>query len=70
MSIEQITQLQNEKQKILDIAFQCLLTRHDKRYSEFFDGKTDEEVAEWMADQYNQCGIENSPCGSSWAVLK
>jgi hypothetical protein len=60
----------DREQKIMDIAFSCLMMRHDKKYSKTFEKMTDEELAAWMARIYQECGFDNESMGSSWAVLK
>lgn len=56
----------SEEQKILDIMMDCIMTT---RHSSWFEGKTNEEVAEWVRLQLSQCGIETVPMGMSWAVI-
>lgn len=57
----------SNEQKLINIMFQIGLTIHN---SEWFQGKTNEEVAEWIASQLRECGFDTQPMGCSWGVLK
>lgn len=58
----------SREQKLVDILFQCVLTWH--MYAKSFDGKSNEEMAQWVAEQLRGCGFPTEPCGSSWGVLQ
>lgn len=55
-------------QKLVDILFDIALTVHNRR--DYFDGKTNEEVAQWAAKQLQDCGFPTTPVGMSWGVLQ
>lgn len=55
------------EQTLVDICFQIALTLHTN--GDPFRFKKNSEVAEWVADQLNQCGFPNVPVGSSWGHL-
>lgn len=57
----------SNEQKLIDIMFQIGLTIHN---NEWFQEKTNEEVAEWIANQLRECGFDTQPMGCSWGVLK
>lgn len=54
------------EQKLIDIMFQIGLTIHNNKW---FKDKTDEEVANWIAEQLRKTGFDTIPMGSSWGVL-
>jgi PIN domain nuclease of toxin-antitoxin system len=56
-----------QEQKLVDIMFEVALTISDKKLKLY--KKTNEEKAEWVADQLRKCGFNTMPCGSSWGVL-
>ena len=56
------------EQKLIDIMFQIALTIQANPGD--FQGMTNEQVAEWVADQLRQCGFPTAPCGMSWGVLQ
>lgn len=59
--------MENNEQKLIDLTFSIGLTISKDLW---FIGKTDEQIAEWIADQLKKCGFETTPCGASWGVLK
>ena len=67
-------------QKITDIMVQCILTIHmshegtycgrdGRNTSNFFKGKSNEEVMEWVRLQAKECGIPSQTVGSSHMSL-
>jgi hypothetical protein len=46
---------------MMQVAFAC---------AEHHNGKSNEEIATWVADQLRKCGFDTQPMGASWAVLK
>ena len=74
--------LMNSKEQLLiDIMFSIGLTIHDSHKTNitrtrgddipnWFKGKSQEEVAQWIREQLNLCGFEVEPCGMSHGVLK
>lgn len=54
-------------QKIVDVMFQIAFHVKD---NEDIRNLSREEFASWICDQCSKCGIEMSPCGASWGVLK
>ena len=59
--------MSNEReQKLVDICFAVGLMIH---YHDSFEGKTQEEVAEWITKQLRDSGFPTVPCGASWGVL-
>ena len=59
--------MKNNEQKLIDIIFEIGLMIHD---NEWFNGKSNEEVAEWIREQLKLCGFDTKPIVSSWGVLK
>lgn len=64
----------NREQQLIDICFSVGLMLHDpcsreEDKSSYFKGKSNEEVAEWIASQLEACGFPTKPMGSSWGVL-
>lgn len=37
--------------------------------AEYNHGKSNEEIAEWVAHNLKECGFPTTPCGMSWGVL-
>ena len=56
----------SDPQKLVDFCFEVGLMIHTE---EWFKGKTTDQVAEWIADQLEQCGFETTPVGASHGVL-
>jgi len=57
----------SDRQKLIDIAFQLVLTSTS---NEWFKDKSQEEIANWVSEQYRACGFDTVPMGASWGVLK
>ena len=57
----------SNEQKLVDLCFEIGLMISDKKYKLY--EKTNEEKAEWIAHQLNECGFKTMPCGMSWGVL-
>ena len=57
------------EQKLIDIMFECVLTRHDPSFRKSFDALSQEEMAAWITKQLASCGFETTPVGCSWGVL-
>jgi len=55
-------------QKLIDICFEIGLTISDTRYNMY--KKSNEEKADWIAQQLRGCGFDTQPVGSSWGKLK
>lgn len=55
------------EQRLVKICFELAITLHTS--GEYFKGKGIPYVAEWVAEQLNQCGYRNIPVGSSWGTL-
>jgi hypothetical protein len=53
--------------KLVDIAFEMSYEIHSNGW---FEGKTWEEVATWMQEQYQKCGYDVHSCGASYSHLK
>ena len=62
--------MSSKEQKLVDLAFGLVLTITAKKHVDVFKNKSNEDKAEWVADQLRKCGFDTSPCGSSWGVLK
>ena len=62
--------LRSKNQKLIDICFQLVMTRHDPEFRTHFDSLSREQVAEWVSTQLRDCGFDTAPCGMSWGVLK
>lgn len=58
---------EEQVRKLVRIMTQCTMTVHDRR--DFFNGKTFDEVGEWMREQLKDCGFPNGPSGSSHIYL-
>lgn len=59
--------MKSNEQKLIDIIFEIGLMIHN---NEWFNEKSNEEVAEWIREQLKICGFDTEPIGSSWGVLK
>jgi hypothetical protein len=46
---------------------QCAITIHNNQ--QYFKGKTDNEVGEWISTQLNESGFPNGPSGLSHVSL-
>ena len=55
----------SSKQELIDIMFQVAMVA-----AQHLHGKSNEEIAEWVAKQLRDCGYDTFPCGASWGVLK
>ena len=55
----------SREQQLVDIMFQVALMCAERMH-----GKSNEEIAEWVARQLRECGFETSPRGASWGMLK
>ena len=58
----------DREQKLVDIAYEVAMTIKDN--SDYWKGKTSEEIATWVSRQLRQCGFDTQPVGSSWGKLK
>ena len=38
--------------------------------AKYLHGKSNEEIAAWVALQLRECGFETTPVGASWGVLE
>jgi hypothetical protein len=56
------------EQKIVDLTFSIAIAMQMNR--RWFKGKSNEEVATWVAEKLRSCGIDTQPMGASWGVLK
>ena len=59
--------MKSNEQKLIYIIFEIGLMIHN---NEWFNEKSNEEVAEWIRKQLKICGFDTKPIGSSWGVLK
>ena len=57
--------MQMNDQKLIDITFEIALVA-----ANYLHGKTNEEIAEWVAKQLRDCGFDTEPRGASWGILK
>ena len=55
----------SKEQQLVDIMFQVALMCAERMH-----GKTNEEIAKWVAHQLRECGFDTYACGASWGVLK
>ena len=53
------------EQKLVDIMFEVAIVS-----AKHLHGKTNEEIATWVAKQLRDCGFDTEPCGASWGILK
>ena len=60
----------NDRQKLVDLCFELVLTITDELHIEEFKIKSNKEKAAWVARQLKSMGFETMPCGMSWGVLK
>lgn len=56
----------SREQKLVDISFQIAMLI---KSNESLQKKSNEELAEWMRNQYEGCGFPMKPIGASWGVL-
>ena len=59
--------MKDDKQKLIDIMFEVGITIHSHNW---FEDKTNEDVANWIIEKLDKCGFKTVPMGISWAVLK
>lgn len=59
---------EQDKQNIINITFQIAFEINNNQA--YFKDKSQEEVAEWVAEQLRKCGYDTVPMGLSWGVLK
>ncbi len=64
-----ISRTGSDKQKLVDICFECVLTVLDRDYVKTFTKMTQAERAEWVTKQLRACGFDTQPIGASWGVL-
>jgi hypothetical protein len=57
--------MQMNDQKLIDITFEIALVA-----ANYLHGKSNEEIAEWVAKQLRDCGFDTEPRGASWGILK
>lgn len=62
--------MKTKEQKLVDICFDLVLTCLRPESKAFFEQKTDEEKANWVREQLKACGIDTTPIGASFGVLK
>ncbi len=59
----------DDRQKIMDIAFEMIYGVWAVRKRKWFKTIDREGIMEWVAKTFNNCGLPNRPVGSSWGVL-
>lgn len=52
------------EQKLVDMMFEITIVSAQR-----MAGKSNEEIATWVAHQLRQNGFETTPCGMSWGVV-
>jgi hypothetical protein len=57
------------QQKLVDICFEIGLLVNDPKYRSKFRKLSQEELAQYVADQLNKCGFPTQPLGLSWGIL-
>lgn len=57
----------DRERKLVDIMFQVGILLHQER--KHFEGKSTEDVANWITNQLHQCGFPVHPLGSNWGYL-
>lgn len=69
--------MKSREQKLIDIMFQIGLMIHSPCNREgtddaknWFATATEEDVANWIAENLRACGFDTEPIGMSWGVLK
>ena len=62
----EIAKLKQDKQKLVDIMFEIGLTIASNKN---LQKSSNEQVADWIKNQLNQCGFPTTAVGSSWGVL-
>jgi len=55
----------SREQQLVDIMFQVALMCAERMH-----GKSNEEIAEWVARQLRECGFDTEARGASWGMLK
>jgi hypothetical protein len=58
------------EQKLIDLCFSLVLHYRTYQNHDLMQTKTQEETAEWVADNLRECGFPTTPTGMSWGVLK
>jgi len=61
--------MSSDEQKLVDLAFELVLTITAESHVDIFKNKSNEDKAEWVADQLRKCGFDTYPCGMSWGRL-
>lgn len=56
-----------DKQELVDILVQCAMMIHDRR--DYFDGKSFDEIGEYMRRQLTNCGVKCTALGSNHVYL-
>lgn len=59
---------ESREQKLIDLCFAVGMHLHIGR--KHWNGKSREDVADWIADQLKSCGFPTKPVGMSWGVLE
>ena len=59
----------NDKNKLIDITYQLVLTCLSKEHINHFKKLSVPERAAWVSNQLEQCGFKTYPVGSCWGVL-
>lgn len=69
--------MRSREQKLIDIMFQIGLMIHspcnregDNKAERWFATASQEDVANWIAEQLRGCGFDTEPVGMSWGKLK
>ena len=55
----------SKEQQLIDIMFEVAIVG-----AKYMHGKSNEEIAEWVAKQLKDCGFDTEPRGACWGVLK
>lgn len=59
------------EQELVDICFQLVLAARNERNKKFFEGKSNDEITDWVRERLRGCGYEISgPIGISWGILR
>jgi len=59
---------ENREQELVDFCFSIVLTALD--HYKYFENKSEDERAQWIAEKLRDYGFETERIGISWGILK
>lgn len=57
--------MESREQRLVNLCFEFAL-----KGAALMHGKSNEEVAAWVAENLRECGFPTKPVGSSWGILQ